>query len=827
MAFVPSTSFYRDSAPDPPPASHTPRRPKRLYVPPTNTLPPPPAATPPAPNSAPQSPTSPHTPPPTAPPEPVPLEVPVSQEELASNPLLQKTVTGNFAAFKQKPQGNNKPNPPKSHGNFVKLNMKKNSNLAKMGKVRNASFAHRKVKYMYRHQDIELPVRCFSKGFGEEKRRTASSLDDILHEEFGFSEWKAWQKEAIEGILAGDNALIVLPTGSGKSLVYQMCSRVLGGLTVAVFPLVSLIVDQLTHIPACLAAGSLHSSQTSTETALVLKALRANSLDILLLTPEKLSYFLALPLRDVKLICVDEAHCVSEWSHAFRSAYYDIVTFSRKHQAARWLALTATATPRTITDIQGKLNITRTIVSAHRLRPNIKVTVSRESDILSAASDLIRSLPKSDSVLVFAAYQQQAQSLCDWLRAQGFASKCYHGKLTEAEKAGVQTAFNSGLARILVTTMAFGMGIDKANIRTVVHLALPKSIEQFIQESGRAGRDGEACWSHVFLGKEQYYAFQRYIVTEHVTERCVMRLVRSFHPPAEGDKRVAEGSGGTHAMALVCLETHEVEDSLGLNRETIRMVLALLENSGLLTYLSASYLQATLSFHRRPVAEVAAQYSAVSQALATGRECAGKWSCRLPLVASKLEVEPCELVQVLRRLEATGDIRVEFKKDCMCFRLHRGVDDDELPVLAAKIASQCQTIKMSELHKLQSVYQMLHLPSSPAFSQSANAYDSVSAYIAEYYEEGNLQVWPGLPLPADMFAILSDIMGDFTYSPDEKDMACVLMGLRSEKTRRDLWDAHKYWGVCAECDFFTVVSQARLFLRNQLVPSEKRRKTED
>jgi ATP-dependent DNA helicase Q4 len=494
------------------------------------------------------------------------------------------------------------------------------------------------------------------------------------------------------------------------------------------------------------------------------------------------------------------------------------MTFGRRHQVERWLALTATATPRTIEDITCKYSIQKTIISDVRLRDNIKITISRESDVLSAASHLIRSLPKDHSVIVFAAYQQQAQSLCDWLRAQGLASKCYHGKLTEQEKTGVQAAFNSGLARILVTTLAFGMGIDKANIRSVVHLTLPKSIEQFIQESGRAGRDGEASWSHIFLAKEQYYTFQGYIVAEFVTPRCVQQLIRSFLPPLEGDKRLPGLSGGTEPLELACLDTLEMEELLGVNRQTIRLLLALLEKTQLLTYGSISYMQATISFHKRPAAEVAAQYSAISQALAVGRPYGGKWTFGVPLVARQVGVEPSQLVQVLRRLEVTGDISVEFKKDCMCFKLHRGVDDDELPLLAASVAAQCRDIQACELHKLQCIYEMLYRDSSPTFALAKGVQSSLSAYISKYYEDESVHLWPGLPIPTNIAAICSDIMGEFSYPPDEKDIACVLMAIRTAKVKREQWNQQSYWGLCAECDFLAVLDVADLFLRNQLGP---------
>lgn len=832
MSFVPSTSFYPTASSTPPPAT-TPRRLKRLYIPPSNTLPPPqvdlPSTLP-----DPQSPLDPanHSPaeaaldPPENPTEGK-LLAPVLQEELENDPLLRKTINGDFAKITAKSETSAKPKCPKSNGNFVRLNMKKGRSLANMGKVRNAGFAHRRIKFMPRNVSEEgVQLKCFSQGYGLERQKPQRSVEDILRIEFGFNGWLDQQKEAIEAVLAGQSTLVVRPTGSGKSLVYQLCARVLGGLTVAVFPLVSLIADQLAHIPACLAAGCLHSSQSSFETASVLRALRANALDILLLTPEKLCYFLALPLQDVRLVCVDEAHCVSEWSHAFRSAYYDVVSFGKRHNVDRWVALTATATQRTITDITVKFRIQKTIISDIRLRENMKITISRESDVLSAASDLIRSLPKDHNAIVFAAYQQQAQSLCDWLRAQGLAAKCYHGKMTEQEKAGVQAAFNSGQARILVTTLAFGMGIDKANLRAVVHLTLPKSIEQYIQESGRAGRDGSQGWSHVFIAKEQYYTFQGYIVSEHVTPRCVHQLIRSFLPPLEGEKRLPGLSGGTEPLELACIDTLELEELLGVNRQTIRLLLALLENQQLLTYGSMSYLQGCISFHKRPAAEVAAQYSAVSQALAVGRQYGGKWTFAVPLVAKRVGVMPSELVQVFRRLEVTGDVTVEFKKDCMCFRLHRGVDDDELPLLASQIASQCREIESCELHKLQCIYQMLYQNSSPTFPRADSVQSALSTYIQGYYEDESVDFWSAPPLPSHISDLCSDILGEFSYPPDEKDVACVLMGIRTAKVKREQWGQQAYWGQCAECDFFAVLDRADLFLRNQLAPEtgRKRRK---
>ena len=320
---------------------------------------------------------------------------------------------------------------------------------------------------------------------------------EVLREQFGFAEFRAGQRRAVRAALAGRSALVVLPTGGGKSLCYQVPALVLDRLTVVVSPLISLMQDQVgAALARGIAAAALTSSQSPQERALVLDQVAAGKLRLLYVAPERLAsgpMIGALRRAGVALLAVDEAHCVSEWGHDFRPAYRQIGMVRRALGMPPTLALTATATPAVRDDIAASLRLgaVERIVGSFD-RPNLRFAAARvggDEERRRGVLGLLR--PYRGPSLVYVPTRRSAERWARSLSRAGIVAAPYHAGLEHGVRRRVQDDFVADAVECVVATCAFGMGIDKPDVRTVVHLGLSTSLEAYYQEAGRAGRDGK------------------------------------------------------------------------------------------------------------------------------------------------------------------------------------------------------------------------------------------------------------------------------------------------------------------------------------------------
>lgn len=331
-----------------------------------------------------------------------------------------------------------------------------------------------------------------------------AQLDTILLQQFGFSEFRAGQREAIEALLRDHSLLCILPTGHGKSLLYQLPAVLINGITLVISPLLALMRDQaeqLTHrfgIPS----ASINSDQTDEENDHVRHAVKENRIKILFIAPEQLdnletfSFLLSLP---VGLVVVDEAHCVSTWGHDFRPSYRRIIT-ALKHLNQRYpslyvLALTATANARTENDIAQQLQFDgRTPLQIHRAslnRPNIALSVRKLRGLPTKLATLCQIINPDETIIIYCATREHVELVSRYLCHAGYQATFYHAGMSSEEKRMLQREFLTGEKKLLVATNALGMGIDKRDIRLIVHFDVPGSVTSYYQEVGRAGRDGE------------------------------------------------------------------------------------------------------------------------------------------------------------------------------------------------------------------------------------------------------------------------------------------------------------------------------------------------
>ena len=322
----------------------------------------------------------------------------------------------------------------------------------------------------------------------------ATTIDKTLAEVFGYHEFRPHQREIVEHLIGGGDAFVLMPTGGGKSLAFQIPALHREGTAIVVSPLISLMKDQVDALCANgVAAARLNSSLSADESGAVLRDLRSGALDLLYVAPERLmldGFLDTLRSVQVALFAIDEAHCVSQWGHDFRPEYVKLGELRDLFPGIPLVALTATADDQTREDVRERLHLTHAPVFAAGFdRPNIRYTVADKRSAPQQLAAFVSARP-TDSGIVYCLSRKRVEEVAGKLRTAGVAAAAYHAGLPSAERTRVQDAFLADEVRVVVATVAFGMGIDKPDVRFVVHYDMPKNIEGYYQETGRAGRDG-------------------------------------------------------------------------------------------------------------------------------------------------------------------------------------------------------------------------------------------------------------------------------------------------------------------------------------------------
>lgn len=341
-----------------------------------------------------------------------------------------------------------------------------------------------------------------------------TSPRDILSAVFGYDEFRGQQEQIINDVMAGNSCGVLMPTGSGKSLCYQIPSIARKGTGIIVSPLIALMQDQVEALrEAGVKAAAIHSGLDFPELQEAMKDLRNNALDLVYVAPERIvqdSFLNILDHIDIALFAIDEAHCISQWGHDFRPEYRQVSLLRTRYPNVPCIAVTATADAPTRKDILERLSLPK-LYTAGFDRPNITYEVAIKDNPRSQLLTFLKSRDEDESGIVYCLSRKKVEETAKWLCDKGYNALPYHARLDKDVRASNQSRFLKEEGIIMVATIAFGMGIDKPNVRFVAHLDLPKNIEAYYQETGRAGRDGLPSVAWMVYGLQDL-ALQRQMI---------------------------------------------------------------------------------------------------------------------------------------------------------------------------------------------------------------------------------------------------------------------------------------------------------------------------
>ena len=538
-------------------------------------------------------------------------------------------------------------------------------------------------------------------------------LQTVLQDTFGHASFRAGQQQVIESLLAGRSALALFPTGAGKSLCYQLPSLLMDGLTVVISPLIALMKDQVESLEARgIAAARLDSSLTPAEAAGVYERIRNGSLKLLYIAPERLTseqFVAKLSRTRVAMMAVDEAHCISEWGHNFRPEYLRLAHVAKELGISPVLALTATATPAVAADIRRAFCIDEADhVQTSFLRPNLayRVTPCADKDRLGLLTSRLKERP--GSAIVYVTLQKTAEEVANHLQKSGLKALAYHAGLPDDQRHAAQDAFMNGRADTIVATIAFGMGIDKADIRGVYHYNLPKTLENYAQETGRAGRDGEPSVCELLACADDRIALENFTYGDTPTPEAIRQLLGEILAPAASQAgRRSQERPGEFDISL-----YELSQATDIRPLVIETVLTHLELGGVLRPLGSFY--ANYQFRLlEPEATVLASHTPERQVflrklLHCGKR-GTKWTTIDPEAAAAELAEPRDrIVKALGWLSDSGSIELKPSGSRQRYRLTGGTNgagegEPDLDALTQSMQELFAAREARDLERLQAV----------------------------------------------------------------------------------------------------------------------------
>ena len=626
----------------------------------------------------------------------------------------------------------------------------------------------------------------------------------LLAEVFGFPAFRPGQREVIGHLLAGRSAAAVFATGSGKSLCYQLPALLLPGTTVVVSPLIALMKDQLDALAARgVAAARLDSTLDPAEHRRVMAALRAGELKLLYVAPERFvneRFREALAQVPLSLLAIDEAHCVSEWGHNFRPDYLKLAEHRRRLGVERVLALTATAPPLVLAEICRRFEIDpECAITTGFYRPNLDLLSTPVAGAERAGLLLgrLRERP-AGAAIVYVTLRQTAETLAARLAEGGFEALVYHAGLEAENRSAVQERFLASPSAIVVATIAFGMGIDKADLRYVYHYDLPKSLENLAQEIGRAGRDGQPAVCELLVSGDGIEVLRNFAHGDVPDQEAILGLL----------ERVFRGEG------TFLLDLYQLSNELDIRPLVLRTLLTYLE---LELYLEAGtpVYQAYRFKPLVPSAEMLDRFEGERRdflaALLRQAQKKRIWfEIDLDAAATAIGQPRTRLIRALDYLAELGLMELEASQLRHAFRILRR--PDELAALGGELYRRTLAIEARELERLDQVLALASLP--------ACRWNALCAHFGEFRAEpcghcsfcrdGVAKPLPAPAPPAVDPGIWENARALRRQQPalaSPRALARFLSGLSSPRLGRARLGSHPLFGSLAELPFAQILAR--------------------
>ncbi|KAJ8041774.1 ATP-dependent DNA helicase Q4 [Holothuria leucospilota] len=727
----------------------------------------------------------------------------------------------------------------------------------------------------------------------------------------GFTSFRVGQEQAVMNILSGLSTLLILSTGSGKSLCYQLPAYMYAQrspcITLVISPLVSLMEDQIQGLPKCLRGARLHSHMTKTQREKVMKEIADGRVDVLLMSPEALvsggssSQLSSSKMPPVAFACIDEAHCLSEWSHNFRPSYLMLCKVLRKQFGVKCiLGLTATATKSTAKSVVehfGISSVPGSVVRGPSMPPNLVLCVSKDEDKERALVDLLKSetFSELDSIIIYCIRREQTEKVASLIRTclhdlqpkgsgineegdlpkkktgrkKGLkagqrpptnSAEAYHAGMSNVARRRVQNAFMAGNLRIVVATVAFGMGLDKQDVRGVIHYCLPRSFESYVQEVGRSGRDGKKSVCHLFLDSrgDDVCELRKHIYSNSVDRFSIKKLVGRIFIPCKCHKiRNLEGEGNTSlqkAGERICpghehtLPVDATIQSLDIKEEGIETLLCYLElhPNQLIRVLPSTWSTCTIHCYGGPrqLREVAQRSPVVAAAIAKerlkGKSLDGISSVTFEVVeiASSMGWNLYPVRRELRQLQwkqepgkgwqKTG-VMVEFSDLGFHFISPGDLSDDEMDEVVTFLTGHVEGQVKRELCQLKMIFtSMSRLSEERAIdcdaSETSKANLEMKEILKEYFENSERQnladleypLWDDLSLEhlqCTESSIRGNIRNFVSIHHDRnftgRAIARIFQGIASPIYPADVWGKdRRFWRCHLGADFNKLVTLA-------------------